>query len=164
MRRHGWFPGLLAASLLMCAAAAHAQWSWLHPKPQGHNLYDVEFLTDTAAIAVGEAATIAVTNDGGSTWSYSPRTNGFSSTLWQVAAIDANTAVAVVTVLLSFARSTEAQVGHRWRVEAPAIGGVSISPGRSESPLAAAVSAVRSTEGRHGLACRPGSPSRTSMS
>lgn len=87
---------VLTLSLVaMVPDRAHAQWTWLYPKPQGHNLYDVEFLTDTRAIAVGEGATIAVTNDGGSTWTYSFKTNGLTTTLRQVAMIDANTAVAV---------------------------------------------------------------------
>jgi photosystem II stability/assembly factor-like uncharacterized protein len=96
MKLRSCLSAVLTASFLMIfAAPASAQWTWLNPKPQGHNLYDVEFLTDTVAIAVGEGATIAVTNDGGSTWSYSPQINGLTATLWQVAAIDANTAVAV---------------------------------------------------------------------
>lgn len=87
---------VLAFSLIaLVSESAHAQWTWLHPKPQGHNLYDVEFLTDTRAIAVGEGATIAITDDGGATWSYSFKTNGLTGTLRQVAVIDANTAVAV---------------------------------------------------------------------
>ena len=87
--------GLAFSLLVSFAGSVHAQWTWLYPRPQGHTLYDVEFLTDSIAIAVGENATVMVTNDGGTTWSVSPKTNDLTTALHAVTAIDATTAVAV---------------------------------------------------------------------
>ena len=81
--------------LVFGAVPTHAEWTWLYPQPQGHTLYDVEFLEDDTAIAVGDAGTVLVTHDTGLTWSVSAKTNGFAGALRKVARLDQWTAIAV---------------------------------------------------------------------
>ena len=85
---------LLCSPLLLAAGPAHAQWSWVHPLPQGHTLYDIVFLDNTTAIAVGEYTTVLVTHDTGNTWSV--QQNVLSVTAFKaIERLDANTAVVV---------------------------------------------------------------------
>ncbi|HEX6790038.1 MAG TPA: YCF48-related protein [Candidatus Krumholzibacteria bacterium] len=87
---------LLAVSLLAAfTGVAHAQWTWLYPKPHGNNLYDVTFVSDITAIAVGDVGTIMVSHDAGLTWATSFRTNSVASKLNRIDRIDDATAVAV---------------------------------------------------------------------
>jgi len=88
-------PLSITSLFILLASPVHAQWTWLYPKPQGHNLYDVEFLSDNVAIAVGEVGAVMVTHDAGVSWSISAKTEGITGALRHVAAVDANTAVVV---------------------------------------------------------------------
>ncbi len=81
--------------LVFGAVPTHAEWTWLHPQPQGHALYDVEFLDDDTAIAVGDVGTVLVTHDTGLTWSVSVKTNGIAGALRKVARLDEWTAITV---------------------------------------------------------------------
>ena len=47
--------------LLFAAVPAYSQAKWVHPLPRGHTLYDIVFLDNNTAIAVGECGTILVT-------------------------------------------------------------------------------------------------------
>ncbi len=42
-------------------------WYWLHPRPTGYSLYDVDYVDAYTAVAVGEG-TILRSDDGGATW------------------------------------------------------------------------------------------------
>lgn len=86
----------LAAILLLAAPApAGAQWSWVYPKPQGQTLYDVAFLDNSTAIAVGEYGTIMVTHNTGASWTVQTRVQSITTDLSRIEKVDANTAVVV---------------------------------------------------------------------
>lgn len=86
---------LILAILVLSVSGAHAQWSWAYPKPQGHTLYDVVFLDNTTAIAVGEYGTIMVTHDTGTNWSVQAKVQSVTTDLSRIDKLDANTAVVV---------------------------------------------------------------------
>ncbi len=81
--------------LVSASSPVRAGWQWLYPKPQGHGLHDVEFLTASKAIAVGEAGTIMVSHDAGLTWSATNKVNGVTTALYKIARIDDTTAIVV---------------------------------------------------------------------
>lgn len=47
----------------------NAQWSWLHPNPQGNTINRMSFINATTGWAAGEKGAIIKTANGGSTWS-----------------------------------------------------------------------------------------------
>jgi photosystem II stability/assembly factor-like uncharacterized protein len=83
------------AVLFLCPAHAHAGWDWLYPQPQGNHLHDIEFLTETTAIAVGDAGTIMITHDTGLTWSFVNQVNGIEGALHRIRRINNSTALVV---------------------------------------------------------------------
>ncbi len=90
-------PILSATLLFLCVSTpALAQWTWLNPKPQGHTLNDVEFLSESVAIAVGEDGTVLGSYDGGASWEIvTTRLNGIDLHFSGVTRLDNSTAVAV---------------------------------------------------------------------
>ncbi len=60
------------------------QAKWLYPKPFGGYVNDIDFYDDQQALAVGDYGYIAVTYDGGQTWTdvSSPITNALSEITW----------------------------------------------------------------------------------
>lgn len=84
-----------AAILLVSTSSAHAQWLWSYPTPQGHELYDVVFLDNDTAIAIGEFGTIMVTHDTGTTWSVSAKVQSVTTDLSRIEKLDDNTALVV---------------------------------------------------------------------
>jgi photosystem II stability/assembly factor-like uncharacterized protein len=76
-------------------SAAHAQWTWHHPQPQGHTLNDIVFLDNMTAIAVGEAGTVLVSHDTGTTWDVRFKVHGVAGRLTRIDRLDSDTAVAV---------------------------------------------------------------------
>lgn len=90
MRHRAGFALLLA----LAPTAAHSEWAWRYPLPQGHTLNDVAFLTDSDAIAVGEFGTVLVSHDAGQTWAVSSPVQGIETSLTRVDRLDANTAIA----------------------------------------------------------------------
>lgn len=89
------YVALVAAILIASPSLARAQWSWSYPKPQGHTLYDIVFLDNDTAIAVGEFGTIMVTHDTGTSWTVSANVQSVSTDLSRVDRLDDNTAVVV---------------------------------------------------------------------
>ena len=87
-------PALLALYAHLAAPPAGAEWSWRYPKPQGHTLYDVVFLDDETAIAVGENGTIIATHNAGDSWAVQSKVFTIMS-FKSIDRVDANTAVAV---------------------------------------------------------------------
>ena len=53
---------------LFLTSISFAQWFWQNPLPQGNNLSSVNFISATMGCAAGEAGTILLTTDGGTTW------------------------------------------------------------------------------------------------
>ncbi|HET6348268.1 MAG TPA: YCF48-related protein, partial [Candidatus Krumholzibacteria bacterium] len=92
--KHRLLPTLFLI-LLIAPISASAQWTWVHPMPQGNTLRDVVFLTNTTAIAVGDYGTILVTHDTGATWSVAWNVDGVTGTLQAIDRLDDNTAVVV---------------------------------------------------------------------
>ncbi len=87
-----------AVVLLLLAfvpTAAHSDWEWRYPSPQGHALNDVVFLTPTNAIAVGEFGTVLLSQDAGLTWTLEYQVEGIETPLKVVERIDATTAIAI---------------------------------------------------------------------
>ncbi len=94
MRRILVLVTLIAASV--APSYALDQFTWLNPRPQGHALRDVEFLSESVAIAVGDYGTILASYDAGATWEVViTRLNGIDSHLNRVVRLDASTAIAV---------------------------------------------------------------------
>jgi photosystem II stability/assembly factor-like uncharacterized protein len=60
------------------------QAKWLYPKPFGGYINDIDFYDDQQALAVGDYGYIAVTYDGGQTWTdvSSPTTNALGEITW----------------------------------------------------------------------------------
>jgi photosystem II stability/assembly factor-like uncharacterized protein len=81
--------------LTALCTSAFAQWSWVYPQPQGHNLNDIVFLDSQTAVGVGERGTVVVTHDKGNSWSVQVMVNGLTTSLRAIDRLDANTAVAV---------------------------------------------------------------------
>jgi len=67
-------------------------WMWLNPKPQGNNLYAVDFVDNNTGYAAGNFGTILKTTDNGSNWN--KVNTGFSDRLLSLDFIDANTGFA----------------------------------------------------------------------
>jgi photosystem II stability/assembly factor-like uncharacterized protein len=60
-------------SIFVLALTANAQkfdWEWQNTKPQSNNINDVANLTSSKLVAAGDAGTILISNDGGTTWNY----------------------------------------------------------------------------------------------
>lgn len=51
-----------------CSGDDSTGWCWQRPLPQGNQIADYHFVSDTQGWAVGELGTILVTSDGGVTW------------------------------------------------------------------------------------------------
>ncbi|HXV14994.1 MAG TPA: YCF48-related protein [Candidatus Krumholzibacteria bacterium] len=81
--------------VVLAAGPARSEWTWRYPQPQGHTLYDIVFLTNTTAIAVGEAGTVLVTTDAGQSWVVSFQVAGVETHLRRIDRLDASSAVAV---------------------------------------------------------------------
>lgn len=72
------------------------EFRWQNPLPQGHTLHDVEFLSESVTIAVGQYGTVLASYTGGTSWEIvTTRLNGIDTHLNRIARIDASTAVAV---------------------------------------------------------------------
>jgi photosystem II stability/assembly factor-like uncharacterized protein len=54
--------------LLMVSVNAKAQWSWLHPSPQGNNINKLSFLNSSTGWAAGDKGALIKTTNGGSSW------------------------------------------------------------------------------------------------
>ena len=89
---------LLALGFLVATSSPSLadEFNWLSPRPQGHSLHDVEFLSESVAIAVGKHGTVLGTYDGGLSWEVvTTRLNGIDSHFNRVARLDNSTAIAV---------------------------------------------------------------------
>jgi len=71
-----------------------SKWSWLNPQPQGNVLYDVAFLHNDTAIAVGDVGTIMKSVDGGVNWSVQHYAGGVPNRLYSVSFVDNQTGFA----------------------------------------------------------------------
>ena len=60
---------LLTGVFCVTCLLINAQWSWLNPLPQGHNILDAWFFSQDSGIMVGSGGTIMNTHDGGNSWS-----------------------------------------------------------------------------------------------
>ncbi|MFQ5770455.1 MAG: WD40/YVTN/BNR-like repeat-containing protein, partial [bacterium] len=56
-------------------------WEWINPLPQGNTLRAVKFIDAGTAVAVGDAATVMRTTDGGETWDIAYKVTGISRSL-----------------------------------------------------------------------------------
>lgn len=59
---------ILICTLLLLASPASAQWSWLHPNPQGNNILKLSFINSNTGWAAGEKGAILKTTSGGNNW------------------------------------------------------------------------------------------------
>ena len=55
-------------AMLLISGTVSAQWSWLHPNPQGNNILKLSFINANTGWAAGEKGAILKTTTGGNTW------------------------------------------------------------------------------------------------
>jgi photosystem II stability/assembly factor-like uncharacterized protein len=64
---------LTVFAIFVLAFGVNAQnfdWEWQNPKPQGNNVNEITALTANRLVAVGDAATVLTSDDGGATWTF----------------------------------------------------------------------------------------------
>ncbi len=74
----------------ICTLTIAGDWNWQYPKPQGNNLWAIEFYNEHYGYAVGEWGTILFSSDHGLTWEI--QYEGVTDNLRDIALADSITA------------------------------------------------------------------------
>jgi len=60
----------ISVFILLTTQICVAQWFWQNPLPQGNHLYEVDYVNNNIAYAVGGGNTIIKSTDGGMSWTH----------------------------------------------------------------------------------------------
>ena len=69
--------------------AQYDGWKWVNPLPQGNTILCIQYLTENRIMAIGEAGSVMISDDGGTTWDF--KGSGTFNTLYDFFFVNAAT-------------------------------------------------------------------------